>query len=330
MPDIVARAVGSVSESGARLLSDSAARPLSDSAARPLSESARARSRRTRRPQWARASAARSRETTWRNTALPAERKRTKVVIAFAALAGLAFGLAVIALSQKKAKTEQVSAPQDATRVVMSADAGVIVEPIAIDAAAEPTEPRAPTVEPIVDAAVEAPPVDEKMAYLVVRTIPDGGTIKVGDQSRLATVQPGDPTRSATAQLVLPPGRHVVTAQLAGYRPEKRDVVLEAGVQQKIEIAFTKKLVTRPERGPAHGPAHRAHDAVERRLSRRQEARPGAVRGSRDSAGHAHATFKNPSLRAGHKEGDDQGRQADEAELLDPVTLRAQARARGR
>jgi hypothetical protein len=250
MPDIVARAVGSLSESGARSLSDSAARPVSDSAARPLSESAA----RVIAPDAATAMGSGIRgaiaETTWRNTALPAERKRTKVVIAFAALAGLAFGLAVIALSPKKAKTEQTAAPQDATRVVMSADAGLIVEPIAIDAAAEEA---APTVEPIIDAAIEAPPVDEKMAYLVVRTIPDGGTIKVGDQSRLATVQPGDPTRSATAQLVLPPGRHVVTAQLAGYRPEKRDVVLEAGVQQKIEITFTKKLVTRPERGPAPG-----------------------------------------------------------------------------
>ncbi len=243
MPDVMARAHSS--NSGVRTLSESAARSLSDSAARVIT------------PDSASAIGSGIRgaigEPTWRNTALPTEaasKRRTKVVIAFAALAGLAFGLAVIAMAPKKDKAQPAAVPQDATRVVMSADAGLTVEPITVDAAAEPVEPA---VEPTVDAAIAAPTVDEKMAYLIVRTIPDGGTIKVGDQSRLATVQPGDPTGAATAQLVLAPGRHVVTAQLNGYRPEKRDVVLEPGVQQKIEITFTKKLVSRPERGPAPG-----------------------------------------------------------------------------
>ncbi|HEX5059476.1 MAG TPA: PEGA domain-containing protein, partial [Kofleriaceae bacterium] len=90
------------------------------------------------------------------------------------------------------------------------------------------------------------PPVDEGMAYLIVRTIPDGGTIKVGDQSRHATRQPGDPTGATTAQLVLPPGKHVVTAELAGFQSEQRTVVLAAGDNQRIEITFTKKTTGRP------------------------------------------------------------------------------------
>jgi serine/threonine-protein kinase len=90
-------------------------------------------------------------------------------------------------------------------------------------------------------------------AYLEVRTIPDGGTIKVGDQSRNAIVKAADPSGGATAQLVLEAGRHVIIAELAGYHPEKREVVIQRGEHQKIEIAFTKRILARPERGTPTG-----------------------------------------------------------------------------
>src|SRR5690606_28778863 len=90
------------------------------------------------------------------------------------------------------------------------------------------------------------------MGLLVVRTIPDGGTITVGDQVREAAVQPGDPTGARTAQLLLEAGRYTIEAELAGYQPEKRDVVLGGGENKMIEITFTKKLA-RPDRTPASG-----------------------------------------------------------------------------
>src|SRR5690606_36471927 len=62
-----------------------------------------------------------------------------------------------------------------------------------------------------------------------------------------------DPTGATTAQLVLPPGRHVMIAELAGYRKEKRTVFLEPDVHMKLEIAFTKKLPVHSDRRPAMG-----------------------------------------------------------------------------
>jgi hypothetical protein len=177
-----------------------------------------------------------------------ARKRRTKLLLAVVGLAGLALLSFAIALAASRAK--QHAAPPDAAQVVVApideppADAAVPTAPPPVDAAPEPTLPAV---------TADAGTTRDGMAYLVVRTIPDGGRIKVGDQSRRAVVQPGDPTRAATAQLVLPPGKHVVTAELDGYRPEKRAVVLERGDHQRIEIAFTKKIVTRPDRGPPTG-----------------------------------------------------------------------------
>ncbi|HEY5947766.1 MAG TPA: PEGA domain-containing protein, partial [Kofleriaceae bacterium] len=186
-----------------------------------------------------------------RNTPLPGEltrARRKKLMIAIGALAALAFLSFMIALAAKSVKKQQAAlpqaaVPQDAARVAMQVvvDAALPLAPPPLDAAPEPTVPDA------------APPVDEGMAYLIVRTIPDGGMVKVGDQHRLATKQPGDPTGSTTAQLVLQPGKHVVTAELTGYQPEKRMVVLAPGDNQRIEVTFTKKIVVRPDRGPGTG-----------------------------------------------------------------------------
>jgi serine/threonine-protein kinase len=180
-----------------------------------------------------------------RFTPLPGElqrRRRKKMLLAFGGLVALAFVSFLIALAASSGKRDRaVAAPQDAAPAVRS-DAALIIAPPPLDASPVPTIPT--------DAA---PPVDEGMAYLIVRTIPDGGTVKVGDQSRQATQQPGDPTGATTAQLVLPPGKHVVTAELAGFQPEQRTVVLAAGDNQRIEITFTKKIAGRPDRGPPMG-----------------------------------------------------------------------------
>jgi serine/threonine protein kinase len=180
-----------------------------------------------------------------RNTPLPTElqrRKRKKLLVAIGGLGGLMLASFLIALAASSGKQPQAAAPPDAAPLAVQVDAALPIAPPPLDAALIPTVP--------IDAAA---PVDEGMAYLIVRTIPDGGTIKVGDQSRVATVQPGDPSGSATAQLMLPPGKHVVTAELDGYRAETRTVVLDKGDNQRIEITFTKKLTTRPERGQPMG-----------------------------------------------------------------------------
>jgi hypothetical protein len=182
-----------------------------------------------------------------RNTPLPPElqrRKRRKLLLAIGGLGGLMLASFLIALAASSGKQTPAAVPQDAAApITVSVDAALLIAPPPVDAAPIPTVP--------VDAP-EAAAVDDGMAYLIVRTIPDGGTVKVGEQSRLATVQPGDPTGSATAQLMLPPGTHVVTAELEGYRAETRTVVLEKDDNQRIEITFTKKL-GRPERGPPMG-----------------------------------------------------------------------------
>ncbi|HEU4610880.1 MAG TPA: serine/threonine-protein kinase, partial [Kofleriaceae bacterium] len=185
------------------------------------------------------------------HTPLPGEllrRRRTKLLVTFAGLAALAFASFMIALAASRGNEPRATTLADAEHTAVAHEAGaplaaaddaaLPVAPPPLDAAVEDVEIESPPVD-------AAPPVDEGMAYLVVRTIPDGGTVKVGDQLRLATKQPGDPTGATTAQLVLTPGRHTVIAELAGYRPEKRTVVLEADVHTKIEIAFTKKLPVR-------------------------------------------------------------------------------------
>jgi len=216
-------------------VSESSARPAlptspSESAARPLVPDASARA------SGSGMRGAIAGEPGRRHTPLPAElarKKRRKMLLASAGLFALALASFLIALAASSGKKERAGvAPRDAQPAMVHADAALPIAEPPLDSAAQQTLG--------VDAA---PPVDEGMAYLIVRTIPDGGTIKVGDQERLATVQPGDPTGAATAQLVLPPGKHVVTAELAGYQDEERTVVLAAGDNQRIEITFTKKLV---------------------------------------------------------------------------------------
>jgi serine/threonine-protein kinase len=104
-------------------------------------------------------------------------------------------------------------------------------------------------------AAVPTVPADASpeslMATLVVRTIPDGGSIKVGDRSVAASVQPGSPTGAATAQMMIEPGVVTVIAELDGYQPESREVTLERGATASLDITFTAKI--RGDRSPPMG-----------------------------------------------------------------------------
>ena len=75
-----------------------------------------------------------------------------------------------------------------------------------------------------------------------IHTNPDGATIKVANQERIA------PT-----QLALQAGHYDVTAELAGYQPEHRELELQLGDHPILEIAFSHKLKVRVDRPPATG-----------------------------------------------------------------------------
>jgi serine/threonine-protein kinase len=172
----------------------------------------------------------------------PAPNARNRRVLVVIGLAGIALLSFMIALAASNSSS-RVASPQDAAIAVESNDdddALPVAEP-PVDASHTPTVP------------IDAAAARSAMGLLVVRTIPDGGTIKVGDQVREATVQPGDPTGARTAQLLLEAGRYKVEAQLAGYQPETRDVIVDGGENKMIEVTFTKKISVRPDRG--HSPS---------------------------------------------------------------------------
>ncbi|HUJ59274.1 MAG TPA: serine/threonine-protein kinase [Kofleriaceae bacterium] len=156
-----------------------------------------------------------------------ADRKRRRRLRLAAAISGLA-GLALVSFALALAATggsHPRAAPVPDARAIAPAP-GDAAPLAAVPADATP----AIVVEPLPDAG-------PAIAYLEIRTIPDGGTVKVGDQSRIAT-----------AQLVVEAGHHAVTAELAGYAPEHRSVDILPGEHQRIEIAFTHKL-SRPSAG---------------------------------------------------------------------------------
>jgi hypothetical protein len=81
-----------------------------------------------------------------------------------------------------------------------------------------------------------APPIDASAeAFLEVTTFPPGGSVHVGDQSRVAP-----------AQLVVQAGAIGIDAELDGYAPVHRDETVEAGEHRTVEIAFTHKLPPPP------------------------------------------------------------------------------------
>ncbi len=196
----------------------------------------------------------------------PVKKKPIAAIIGLGGLGLLSFIVALAVSNSHKAATPRDAAPAP------------IVRSIVIDAA--PAAPPPPP--PSIDAAVSTD------GYLEVRTIPAGGKIKVGDQ-----------VRGAPAQLVIPAGNVVVSAELAGYEPENREIVLEPGEHESIEIAFRKKLPAHViERGVATG-----------RLTVRTTPYSNVYEGARElgetpfadlelAAGTHTLTFKNPSHAA--------------------------------
>jgi hypothetical protein len=167
-----------------------------------------------------------------------AKQRRKKLVFTIGGLGGLMLLSFLIALCASGGGHEMMT-PGDASVVRMTGtDSAVSVTPVPVDA----TEATVPTVP--VDAAAT-------MATLVVRTIPEGGTIKVGDQTRTASVQPDDPTGAATAQLSIPAGTFTVIAELAGFQPESHVITLFGEETRSLDITFTKRI--RTDRSPPMG-----------------------------------------------------------------------------
>jgi len=169
-----------------------------------------------------------------RRTPLPSElvrRRRMRILFAVAGLTGLAivsFAIALAASGGGHSRAQSLDAAPVAIAPAQHPDAAAVI--------VAPPPPR------VIDAEPEPAPADAAVAmgYLEVRTVPAGGTVKVGDQ-----------TRTAPAQLIIPAGHVAVIAELAGFANERREVDLEAGEHHELEIAFTKKLRDHPDR---HGP----------------------------------------------------------------------------
>jgi hypothetical protein len=165
-----------------------------------------------------------------------AKQRRTRLLLTIAGLGGLmllSFMIALAASNNSKQPAPRPPVKQDAGTTIaitpIPADAALLIAPPPLDAST--------SVIPTVPSDANAGD-----AYLEVRTIPDGGKVKVGDQEREAVVP--DSGGPPIAQLILPGGKHEVTVELAGFAPETREVTLLAGEHQRVEIAFTKKLKT--------------------------------------------------------------------------------------
>jgi serine/threonine-protein kinase len=168
------------------------------------------------------------------------KQRRKKLVFTIGGLGGLMLLSFLVALCASGGGRESVF-PRDASVVRMTdTDGALPLAPPPLDAALAPI----PTVP--IDASPES-----LMATLVVRTVPDGGTISVGDRSLAASRPAGDSTGAATAKMLLEPGPVTVIATLDGYEPESREVTLERGATASLDITFTKKI--RPDHSPPLG-----------------------------------------------------------------------------
>jgi serine/threonine-protein kinase len=164
-----------------------------------------------------------------------ARKRRLRVAAAIAGLAGLALISFAIALAASGGGHPRLGVLDAAPRPI---DAAAVVAIVA----------DAPPAQPPVDAGEPAVPADAApTALLEVKTIPPGGTVRIGGDQEGA--------RTAPAQFGLAEGRYVVYAEHAGYAPERRTVDVSHGEHFEIEIAFTHKL---PGRGghPEHVVEH--------------------------------------------------------------------------
>jgi hypothetical protein len=156
-----------------------------------------------------------------------------------AMIAGLV-GLALVSFAIALAARESSQAPGDASARTLD-PAHLAVAPPA-DAAAVAVMPSAPADAAVALAAADAlAPGDAgpEQGYLEISTQPDGGTIRVGEQSR-----------TSPADFVLAAGDVFVTAELDGYAPEHRVIHLLPLDHEKVEIAMTHKLIPHEHASP--------------------------------------------------------------------------------
>ena len=98
-----------------------------------------------------------------------------------------------------------------------------------------PDAPVDAAVEPLVDAREPTITADaQQETILKVNTRPPGGTVRVGNQKRVAP-----------AEFVLPTGKHEVVIELEGWEPVRQIVELEFKYMV-LEMAFSKRVATRP------------------------------------------------------------------------------------
>jgi eukaryotic-like serine/threonine-protein kinase len=146
---------------------------------------------------------------------------RMRIIIAASGLVGLALISFLIALAAKGCSAQPASSTVTPVAVVTA---------IVADAAIAKPDAAPVAVAVPIDAA-PAPVATPNEAFLEVSTFPPGGTVRVGDQSRVAP-----------AQLVVQAGTIGVDAELDGYAPVHRDETVEIGEHRTVEIAFTHKL----------------------------------------------------------------------------------------
>ena len=185
--------------------------------------------------------------------AMTPERRRNLTVLS--ALAGIALMSFVIALAAKSCGGGPAKPPvADAAKPAVVLDASII----AIDP--PPPPDAAPTITPTVtapaDAAVLDPAhvdiapsdasVDAGMLEPTIR--PDAGApptsvleIHTQPTGGVVSVSTIDEVRIDPARFALEPGRYEITADFPGYLTEKREVVMERGLDVVQEIVFTRK-----------------------------------------------------------------------------------------
>ncbi len=142
-------------------------------------------------------------------------------LLAIAGLGALAVLSFVIAIAARTCSSGATATPPDARP-----DAPRV---IAVDAAPPvdaPADPPPDVFEPTI-----RPDAAEELTYLEIRTSPSGGNVTVNGETR------ADPARFS-----LVPGHYMITAELEGYQPEKREVDLDRGVDRVQDIAFDKKI----------------------------------------------------------------------------------------
>ena len=140
-------------------------------------------------------------------------RRRIYLIGSMFALAMISFSIVLCVKSPSK---KTVVKPDAAVAVIH--DAGVDV------AVAIPDADRTPTVT--ADAA-------DRTTILKVITRPEGGTVKIGDQSR-----------QSPAEFALQPGKYEITIELDGWQSVTREVVLDYNIDTVVPMEFTKRIVT--------------------------------------------------------------------------------------